>query len=52
MKLRNVLVYGNRRYDPNKNIPEGAERLFRYYRLIQECMAAWYYRLIQECMAA
>ena len=24
MKLRNVLVYGNRRYDPNKNIPEGA----------------------------
>ena len=26
MKLRNVLVYGNRRYDPNKNIPEGAER--------------------------
>ena len=41
MKLRNVLVYGNRRYDPNKkNIPEGAERLFRYYRLIQECMAA------------
>ena len=38
MKLRNVLVYGNRRYDPNKNIPEGAER--RYYRLIQECMAA------------
>ena len=36
MKLRNVLVYGNRRYDPNKNIPEGAERLFRYYRLIQE----------------
>ena len=25
MKLRNVLVYGNRRYDPNKNIPEGAE---------------------------
>jgi transcriptional regulator with XRE-family HTH domain len=35
-----MLVYGNRRYDPNKNIPEGAERLFRYYRLIQECMAA------------
>ena len=30
-----MLVYGN-----NKNIPEGAERLFRYYRLIQECMAA------------
>ena len=25
--------------DPYKNIPEGAERLFRYYRLIQECMA-------------
>ena len=35
-----MLVYANRRYDPNKNIPEGAERLFRYYRLIQECMAA------------
>lgn len=35
-----MLVCGNRRYDPNKNIPEGAERLFRYYRLIQECMAA------------
>jgi transcriptional regulator with XRE-family HTH domain len=27
-----MLVCGNRRYDPNKNIPEGAERLFRYYR--------------------
>ena len=35
-----MLVYGNRRYDPNKNITEGAERLFRYYRLIQECIAA------------
>ena len=35
-----MLVYGNRRYDRNKNIPEGAKRLFRYYRLIQECMAA------------
>ena len=35
-----MLVYGNRRYDPNKYIPEGAKRLFRYYRLIQECMAA------------
>ena len=35
-----MLVCGNRRYDPNKNIPEGAERLFRYYRLIQDCMAA------------
>ena len=35
-----MLVYGHRRYDPNKNIPEGAERLFRDYRLIQECMAA------------
>ena len=35
-----MLVYGNRRYDPNKIIPEGAERLFRYYRLIQDCMAA------------
>ena len=35
-----MLVCGNRRYDPGKNIPEGAERLFRYYRLIQDCMAA------------
>lgn len=35
-----MLVCGNRRYDPGKDIPEGAERLFRYYRLIQECMAA------------
>ena len=35
-----ILICGNRRYDPGKNIPEGAERLFRYYRLIQECMAA------------
>ena len=35
-----MLVYGNRRYDQGNNIPEGAERLFRYYRLIQECMAA------------
>ena len=26
MKLRNVLVYGNRRYDPNKNIPEYSGR--------------------------
>ncbi|MCR5033872.1 MAG: XRE family transcriptional regulator [Clostridia bacterium] len=34
-----MLVCGNRRYDPKKNIPEGAERLFRYYRLIQDCMA-------------
>ena len=35
-----MLVCGNRRYDPKKDIPESAERLFRYYRLIQECMAA------------
>ena len=35
-----MLVCGNRRYDPEKDIPEGAERLFRYYRLIQDCMAA------------
>lgn len=35
-----MLVCGNRRYDPKKNIPAGAERLFRYYRLIQDCMAA------------
>ena len=35
-----MLVCGNRRYDPKMNIPAGAERLFRYYRLIQDCMAA------------
>ena len=35
-----VLVSGNRRYDPGRYIPAGAERIFRYYRLIQECMAA------------
>ena len=35
-----MLVCGNRRYDPGKNIPEGAERHFRYYRLIHDCMAA------------
>ena len=35
-----MLVCGNRRYDPKKGIPAGAERLFRYYRLIQDCMAA------------
>jgi transcriptional regulator with XRE-family HTH domain len=35
-----MLVCGNRRYDPGNNIPEGAERLFRYYRFIQECMSA------------
>ena len=35
-----MLVCGNRRYDQRKNIPAGAERLFRYYRLIQDCMAA------------
>ena len=35
-----MLGCGNRRYDPKKNIPEGAEHLFRYYRLIQDCMAA------------
>ena len=34
-----MLVCGNRRYDSKKDIPESAERLFRYYRLIQECMA-------------
>ena len=35
-----MLVCGNRRYDPKKSIPAGAERLFRYYLLIQDCMAA------------
>ena len=35
-----VLVCGNRHYDLGRHIPAGAERIFRYYRLIQECMAA------------
>ena len=36
-----MLVCGHRHSDPKKNIPAGAaERLFRYYRLIQDCMAA------------
>ena len=35
-----MLVCGNRHYDPGRYIPAGAERIFRYYRLIQECMAA------------
>ena len=35
-----VLVCGNRQYNPIKPVPAGAECLFRYYRLIQDCMAA------------
>ena len=35
-----MLVRGNRRYDPGKIIPPGAERLVRYYRMLQGCMAA------------
>lgn len=35
-----MLVRGNRQYDPGKNILPGAERLMRYYRMLQDCMAA------------
>ena len=35
-----MLVCGNRRYDPVIIVPAGAERMFRYYMLIQECMAS------------
>ena len=35
-----MLVCGNRRYDPGRIVLEGAERLLRYYRLVQDCMAA------------
>ena len=34
-----TLICGNRRYDPKQNIP-GAARLFWYYRLIHDYMAA------------
>jgi transcriptional regulator with XRE-family HTH domain len=35
-----MLVCGNRRFNPVIIVPSGAERLFRYYMLIQECMAS------------
>ena len=35
-----MLVCGNRPYEPEKYIPVGAERFFRYYRLLRDCMAA------------
>lgn len=35
-----MLVAGDRRYHPKNEIRTGAERLLRYYRLIQDCMAA------------
>ena len=35
-----MLVCGNRRFNPVIIVPSGAERLFRYYLLIQECMAS------------
>ena len=35
-----MLVAGDRRYHPKNEIRPGAERLLRYYRLIQDCMAA------------
>lgn len=35
-----MLVCGNRCYDPAKTVPSDAECLFRYYMLIQEGMAS------------
>ena len=35
-----MLVCGNRRFTPVIIVPSGAERLFRYYMLIQECMVS------------
>ena len=35
-----LVVVGDRRYYPKNEIRPGAERLLRYYRLIQDCMAA------------
>ena len=35
-----MLVVGNRRYHPKQEYNAGAERLLRYYRLLQDCMAA------------
>ena len=35
-----LLVAGNRSYKPETNLPTGAVRLIKYYRLINECTAA------------
>ena len=35
-----MLVVGNRRYHLKQGYNAGAERLLRYYRLLQDCMAA------------
>ena len=35
-----LLVAGNRSYKPEANLPTGAIRLLRYYRLLYECIAA------------
>ena len=35
-----LLVAGNRSYKPETNLPTGAIRLLRYYRLLYECRAA------------
>ena len=35
-----MLVCGNRPYEPEKCIPAGTERFFRYYRLLRDCIAA------------
>ena len=34
-----LLVAGNRSYQPEVNLPACAKRLLRYYRLVHECMA-------------
>ena len=35
-----ILICGNRCYDPVIIVSSGNERLFRYYMLIQKCMAS------------
>ena len=35
-----ILICGNRCYDPVIIVSSGDERLFRYYMLIQKCMAS------------
>ena len=35
-----MLIVGDRKYHPKKEICFGAERLLRYCQLMQECMAA------------
>lgn len=35
-----MLVCGDRHYDPKRNVSTSAVHLFRYYRLITDCLAA------------